>query len=359
MNNELKKDLVNKDYILPSWILSNYGTIKEVKDGVVIVKEGLNKVGMSEMVEFEKTGLKGLVNYLGMEKSITVLGNIQSLKVGDLVKRLNTLPYLNVNNNFLGRVVDPLGAPLDGLGEIKSTTGAKRLFIEKKAPGIIERESVRNSLETGVKFLDSMIGRPLGYYTYCNKLRFSKKFVRFYGIENLSKFKQFKLSYIELNKELNIYTKTYLTKYKDLSFIFGVAGYISLFLGPIISFLGIYIYLIAVFEFLLGFFFLLYVTYKQLIFIYNYNLNCNPKLLVKSTLGLVKVTGPFGITIFKATCYMGGSLLSINWFVENLRGVNILEEIGRNMIDDDKTITVTSDIIIKKLKNGYKDNLQD
>eukprot|EP01129_Flabellula_baltica_P005038 TRINITY_DN1798_c0_g1_i1.p2 TRINITY_DN1798_c0_g1~~TRINITY_DN1798_c0_g1_i1.p2 ORF type:complete len:466 (-),score=71.72 TRINITY_DN1798_c0_g1_i1:953-2350(-) len=117
---------------------------------------------MSEMVEFEKTGLKGLVNYLGMEKSITVLGNIQSLKVGDLVKRLNTLPYLNVNNNFLGRVVDPLGAPLDGLGEIKSTTGAKRLFIEKKAPGIIERESVRNSLETGVKFLDSMIPIGLG-----------------------------------------------------------------------------------------------------------------------------------------------------------------------------------------------------
>jgi len=162
MNKELKKDLVNKDYILPSWILSNYGTIKEVKDGVVIVKEGLNKVGMSEMVEFEKTGLKGIVNYLGMEKSITVLGNIQSLKVGDLVKRLNTLPYLTVNNNYLGRVVDPLGAPLDGEGEIKSTTGGKRLFIEKKAPGIIVRESVRNSLETGVKFLDSMIPIGLG-----------------------------------------------------------------------------------------------------------------------------------------------------------------------------------------------------
>lgn len=76
-------------------------------------------------------------------------------------------------------------------------------------------------------------------------------------------------------------------------------------------------------------------------------------------MGLVKVTGPFGITIFKATCYIGGSILSINWFVENLRGVNILEEIGRNMIDDDKTIIVTSDLIIKKLKNGYKDDLQD
>ncbi|XP_061884647.1 ATP synthase subunit alpha-like, partial [Entelurus aequoreus] len=140
----------------------NYGTIKEVKDGVVIVKEGLNKVGMSEMVEFEKSGLKGIVNYLGMEKSITVLGNITSLKVGDLVKRLNTLPYLDVNNNILGRVVDPLGNTLDGLGEIKNVKGGKRLFIEKKAPGIIERESVRNSLETGVKFLDSMIPIGLG-----------------------------------------------------------------------------------------------------------------------------------------------------------------------------------------------------
>jgi len=162
MNMEEVSEKNEKDYKLPEWLLSEYGTIKEVKDGVVIVKEGLNKVGMSEMVEFEKNGLKGIVNYLGLEKSITVLGNIASLKVGDLVKRVNTLPYLNVSNNILGRVVDPLGSALDGFGEIKNKTGGKRLFIEKKAPGIIERESVRNSLETGIKFLDSMIPIGLG-----------------------------------------------------------------------------------------------------------------------------------------------------------------------------------------------------
>lgn len=77
MNKEEINEKVNKSYTLPSWILSNYGTIKEVKDGVVIVKEGLNKVGMSEMVEFEKSGLKGIVNYLY---------NFISFKVCDLVK---------------------------------------------------------------------------------------------------------------------------------------------------------------------------------------------------------------------------------------------------------------------------------
>jgi F-type H+-transporting ATPase subunit alpha len=154
---EEKREITN--YVLSERILADYGTIKEVKDGVVVVKEGLNKVGMSEMVEFVKTGLKGIINYLGEEKSITVLGNIKNLKVGDLVKRLKTLPTINVSNDLLGRVIDPLGSALDGLGEIKEN---KRINIEKKAPGIIERESVRNSLETGVKFLDSMIPIGLG-----------------------------------------------------------------------------------------------------------------------------------------------------------------------------------------------------
>ena len=161
MNNE-NRELVKKENLIFTSILENYGTINEVKDGVVLVKEGLNKVGMSEMVVFEKTGLKGIVNYLGREKSITVLGNIRNLKVGDLVKRLNVLPYMEINNNILGRVVDPLGMPIDGLGEIKMIAGSRNVNIEKKAPGIIERESVKNALETGVKFLDSMIPIGLG-----------------------------------------------------------------------------------------------------------------------------------------------------------------------------------------------------
>jgi len=133
--------------------------VNEVKDGIVVVKEGLNTVGMSEMVIFEKTGMKGIVNFLGKEKSITVLGNIRNIKVGDMVKRLRTLPFVKVSNELLSRVIDPIGNVLDGGEEIKTK---ETRSIEIKAPGIIARESVKNSLETGVKFLDSMIPIGLG-----------------------------------------------------------------------------------------------------------------------------------------------------------------------------------------------------
>ena len=96
---KLNLDGIKKNFTLIRQLLDVYGIIKEVKDGVVIVKDGLDKVGMSEMVEFVNTGIKGIVNYLGSEKSITVLGSIKNLKVGDLVKRLNILPYIEVNNN--------------------------------------------------------------------------------------------------------------------------------------------------------------------------------------------------------------------------------------------------------------------
>jgi hypothetical protein len=156
MSNKIVKE-TTENYELNKSILENYGTIKEVKDGIVIVKEGLTSAGMSEMVEFVKTGIRGIINQLGKEKSISVLGNIRNLKVGDIVKKLGVLPNLQVSNEILGRVVDPLGNPLDGKGDLTST---ETVLIEKKAPGIIERESVRDSLETGVKFLDSMI--PIG-----------------------------------------------------------------------------------------------------------------------------------------------------------------------------------------------------
>ena len=159
MKNEVRKNVEGANYRLSKRILNNYGIVNEVKDGIVVVKEGLNEVGMSEMVVFEKTEVKGIVNFLGKEKSITVLGSIRNIKVGDMVRRLQTLPYVKTSNELLGRVVDPLGKVLDGGEEIKSK---ETRSIEIKAPGIIARESVRNSLETGVKFLDSMIPIGLG-----------------------------------------------------------------------------------------------------------------------------------------------------------------------------------------------------
>jgi len=69
---------------------------------------------MGEMVLFVKTNIKGIVNYLGVEKYITVLGNIKNLTVGDMVQRLHSLPQISVSMEILGRVVDPLGNPIDG-----------------------------------------------------------------------------------------------------------------------------------------------------------------------------------------------------------------------------------------------------
>ena len=154
-----KKKTENENYKVTKWILDDYGIVNEVKDGIVVIKEGLNTVGMSEMVNFEKTGMKGIVNFLGKEKAITVLGNIRKIKVGDIVKRLRILPYVKVSKELLGRVIDPIGNVLDGGEEIKTK---EIRSIEIKAPGIIERESVKDSLETGVKFLDSMIPIGLG-----------------------------------------------------------------------------------------------------------------------------------------------------------------------------------------------------
>ena len=161
MKNEIKKNIKIEveNYRLPKWILNDYGIVNEVKDGIVVIKEGLNTVGMSEMIVFEKNGMKGIVNFLGKEKSITVLGNIRNIKVGDMVKRLRTLPFVKVSNELLGRVIDPIGKVLDGGEELKTK---ETRSIEIKAPGIIARESVKNSLETGVKFLDSMIPIGLG-----------------------------------------------------------------------------------------------------------------------------------------------------------------------------------------------------
>ena len=158
---KLEKRNISEEMKLEKWIVEDYGTLKEVKDGVVIVKEGLKNVGMSEMVEFVGKNKKGIVNYLGKEKSITVLGSIKELKVGDIVKRLKTLPSIEVNKEILGRVINPMGEILDNEKGAMNNKKEK-VIIEKKAPGIIERESVKESLETGIKFLDAMIPIGLG-----------------------------------------------------------------------------------------------------------------------------------------------------------------------------------------------------
>ncbi|WP_185852216.1 F0F1 ATP synthase subunit alpha [Blattabacterium cuenoti] len=137
--------------------LSEFGVIVQIGDGVVR-SFGLNSAFYGELVEFND-GIKGMV--LNLEEdhvSIVLLSSSKNLKEGDIVKRTGKIFSIKVGENMLGRVVDVLGNPIDGKGPIKG-----KLFempLERKAPGVIYREPVQEPLQTGIKFIDSMI--PIG-----------------------------------------------------------------------------------------------------------------------------------------------------------------------------------------------------
>lgn len=132
------------------------GKVVSYADGVAKVY-GLNHVMSYEMVEFD-TGQKGLV--LNLEEGsvgIAILGDGIGIKEGTSVKRLNYLMEVPVGEGVIGRVINTIGEPLDGKGAIQSTESR---FIEQKAPGIMDRKSVHESLETGIKAIDALV--PIG-----------------------------------------------------------------------------------------------------------------------------------------------------------------------------------------------------
>lgn len=136
----------------------NVGTVISVGDGIVDVS-GLSKVGYGEEVEFE-TGSKGLA--LGIEQdkvSIILLSDdMESIREGMTAKTTGRVLGLNVSNDLLGRVIDPLQNPLDGK-ELKINKG-KFYPFEKIAPGVIERQPVDTPLKTGIKAIDALT--PIG-----------------------------------------------------------------------------------------------------------------------------------------------------------------------------------------------------
>lgn len=139
--------------------LDNQGVVFKVSDDIVYAK-GLLNVRMSEMVNFKvETQLFGIVNYLDNEgvAGITVLGDASSITANTLVVRTFKQATIKAGYGVLGRVVNPVGEALDGKGEIKTDIYVN---IEQNAPSIIDRKPVREPLETGIKFIDSMI--PIG-----------------------------------------------------------------------------------------------------------------------------------------------------------------------------------------------------
>ena len=137
--------------------LDEVGTVLQVGDGIARVY-GLSNVQYGELVAFEN-GLEGIV--LNLEEDnvgVVLLGPSKEIKEGATVKRTSRIASLNVGEGISGRVVNTLGAPIDGKGPIQGETF--EMPLERKAPGVIYREPVTEPLQTGVKAIDAMI--PVG-----------------------------------------------------------------------------------------------------------------------------------------------------------------------------------------------------
>ncbi len=137
--------------------VSEVGQVLSVGDGIARVY-GLDNVQAGEMVEFSK-GLKGMALNLESDNvGVVIFGDDRSIKEGDVVKRTGAIVDVPVGKKLLGRVVDALGNPIDGKGELDKKLERKR--VEVKAPGIIPRQSVNQPMQTGLKAIDSLI--PIG-----------------------------------------------------------------------------------------------------------------------------------------------------------------------------------------------------
>jgi F-type H+/Na+-transporting ATPase subunit alpha len=136
--------------------LKEVGEVISVGDGIAKIY-GLDNVQMGEMIDFE-SGVRGMA--LNIEKDnvgAVIFGDSYKVKEGDNVKRVGKIVEVPVGKGLLGRVVDALGNPIDGKGPLKNVEYKR---IEVKAPGIIDRQSVSEPMQTGIKAVDSLI--PIG-----------------------------------------------------------------------------------------------------------------------------------------------------------------------------------------------------
>ncbi|MCB0675199.1 MAG: F0F1 ATP synthase subunit alpha [Saprospiraceae bacterium] len=137
--------------------LEEVGTVLQVGDGIARVY-GLNKAKAGELVEFE-TGVQAIV--LNLEEDnvgVVLLGSGEGIMEGSTVRSTGKIASIEVGEGFVGRVVNPLGDPIDGKGEISGKR--YRMPLERKAPGVIFRQPVSEPLQTGIKAIDAMI--PIG-----------------------------------------------------------------------------------------------------------------------------------------------------------------------------------------------------
>jgi F-type H+-transporting ATPase subunit alpha len=137
--------------------LEEVGTVLQIGDGIARVY-GLTKVQSGELIEFSNGTQAVVLNLEEDNIGAVLLGNSEKIKEGDVVKRTGKIASIKVGEGMLGRVVNTLGEPIDGKGPI--TGNLYEMPLERKAPGVIFREPVKEPLQTGIKAIDAMI--PIG-----------------------------------------------------------------------------------------------------------------------------------------------------------------------------------------------------
>ena len=151
------------------------GTVLTVSDGVARIY-GLRNAEANELLEFENGTMAIVMNLEEDNVGCVLLGTTSGIKEGMVVKRTKRIASIRVNDNMLGRVINPLGQAVDGKGDI-DLTDAFEMPLDRKAPGVIYRQPVKEPLQTGLKAIDSMIPigrgqRELSYRSegqYCGK----------------------------------------------------------------------------------------------------------------------------------------------------------------------------------------------
>lgn len=136
--------------------VNEVGTVTYVGDGIARA-HGLNNVLSSELLQFSNGSYGIAQNLEANDVGIIILGRFDDIREGDQVKRTGRIMEVPVGDQLIGRVVNPLGQPVDGLGEIKTD---KTRPIESKAPGVMDRQSVNQPLQTGIKAIDALV--PIG-----------------------------------------------------------------------------------------------------------------------------------------------------------------------------------------------------
>ena len=134
------------------------GTVLEVSDGVARIY-GLRNAEANELLEFENGTMAIVMNLEEDNVGCVLLGSTDGIKEGMVVKRTKRIASINVNDNMLGRVINPLGQAIDGKGAI-DLTGSFEMPLDRKAPGVIYRQPVKEPLQTGLKSVASRI--PIG-----------------------------------------------------------------------------------------------------------------------------------------------------------------------------------------------------